>query len=861
MSPLTIAIMLTVVMVVPAAFAQSADMPEVTTQEASQAVEVIPFVYSPIVINEIELNPPGQDGIDAYEWVELYNPSREYVVIDNWTLGTQTEKSMIEITQNVTLRPGQYFTLTSINELFDDSGEFLLLYNENGSAVDQAQLSADIADDSQTWQRDRRSNADAEWTLKKGTRGYTNIINPLSTNSSIVLEVSTDKKAYSIGEKIHVKGSVTGVNLDTTSFFVTPKVSISVNGPNYTHSTVFAPDDEQEFGTTLSVRNPRGEASAYDIVVKFAGSISSMSFIITDEELADTSAVGGLDIYTDRAVYRPGDTVIILAKSGELFDFEGLEFAINSPEGKTISNGVLYPSDPSHSTALRTIDEEIVGDAQFGTKFYLDIVAPVFGVYEITGRYGELRDSTAFEIERDARGTEDLSLLTDKSSYIVGETVTISGRVNKAWVGSFSIDIVHQQNLAVITSDIEDRVTTFSIHDTVITQPDGRFSYRFDIPDEPIRVGKYVITAYESTLSRTLAFNVHDNISAYDGRAFSINTDKVEYSLGEKITFFGKLDVSNRYVADSTILIKLVPEDIPNADELIVTVLPDSTGRYKLVNTIEYGVFEIGTYAVNASYIHATEAALLANSERLGTYSIKRINAVPIHTDATTIEIIAPQDLGEERFTVELDGDTYEFGDVVNVSGVVADAIDIPALTIGILGPNGKSIAHSVMVMSNGTYSFDWQTPTMQTERNLGAYTATVSFEEFVKAVVFDVGRILEGVSESMPITLDYDKELYQNGETVTISGRVLVPDTTGKYNVVPDTVRIAIAPASSPLSPVVEFNVFPDSAGAYSVSEVLSKGKYPDGTYIVSSGYTNYKMQDTIHIGVIPPGIRADTN
>ena len=37
-----------------------------------------------VVINEIEINPPGPDSVAISEWVELYNPADRDVNLGNW---------------------------------------------------------------------------------------------------------------------------------------------------------------------------------------------------------------------------------------------------------------------------------------------------------------------------------------------------------------------------------------------------------------------------------------------------------------------------------------------------------------------------------------------------------------------------------------------------------------------------------------------------------------------------------------------------------------------------------------------------------------------------------------------------------
>ena len=43
-----------------------------------------------IVINEVDINPPGDDFASITEWVELYNPTDSEVDIGDWKIASTT---------------------------------------------------------------------------------------------------------------------------------------------------------------------------------------------------------------------------------------------------------------------------------------------------------------------------------------------------------------------------------------------------------------------------------------------------------------------------------------------------------------------------------------------------------------------------------------------------------------------------------------------------------------------------------------------------------------------------------------------------------------------------------------------------
>lgn len=43
-----------------------------------------------VVINEIDINPPGDDSAAVSEWIELYNPTDSDVDIGGWEIASTT---------------------------------------------------------------------------------------------------------------------------------------------------------------------------------------------------------------------------------------------------------------------------------------------------------------------------------------------------------------------------------------------------------------------------------------------------------------------------------------------------------------------------------------------------------------------------------------------------------------------------------------------------------------------------------------------------------------------------------------------------------------------------------------------------
>ncbi len=62
-----------------------------------------------IVINEVEINPPGNDISSPIEWIELFNPTDTAVDISGWQISTSLSRDNFRIPQGTIISPGEFF--------------------------------------------------------------------------------------------------------------------------------------------------------------------------------------------------------------------------------------------------------------------------------------------------------------------------------------------------------------------------------------------------------------------------------------------------------------------------------------------------------------------------------------------------------------------------------------------------------------------------------------------------------------------------------------------------------------------------------------------------------------------------------
>ena len=134
-------------------------------------------VETGLLINEVELNPPGNDA--GKEWVELFNNTDGTIDLLGYTLvPSGNDKKSLSI-GDVVIAPKEkaviYFPSQSLNNTGSSdskSGTKISLYDTYGTLVDHTPSLKDSENDDRTWQR--TSDGSVNWSFMSGTEGEKN---------------------------------------------------------------------------------------------------------------------------------------------------------------------------------------------------------------------------------------------------------------------------------------------------------------------------------------------------------------------------------------------------------------------------------------------------------------------------------------------------------------------------------------------------------------------------------------------------------------------------------------------------------------------------------------------------------------
>ncbi|NYT02616.1 MAG: lamin tail domain-containing protein [Methanosarcinales archaeon] len=136
------------------------------------------FAQAAVVINEVELNPPGDENLRKstfVEWVELYNNETEAAFIGNWTLTAQPGNLTLAIPPGAAIPPLDHYLLTGSGGWLSDGNQTLILRRADGSEADRTPPLTDTRDDDLSWRRypdGRDTDSASDWQLMYSSQGF-----------------------------------------------------------------------------------------------------------------------------------------------------------------------------------------------------------------------------------------------------------------------------------------------------------------------------------------------------------------------------------------------------------------------------------------------------------------------------------------------------------------------------------------------------------------------------------------------------------------------------------------------------------------------------------------------------------------
>jgi len=801
-----------------------------------------------VVINEVDINPPGDDSVSIAEWVELYNPTDSDIDLGGWEIASTTVlKKSMDISSGTIIKSGQFLTYSYESVWFTDTAESVELRDENGIVIDKTPIISDIQNDFTSWQRiydgyDFDSSDD--WKFATSTTGSSNgKLIDTQNSKEITVTVSSDKSSYLFGDVAEIKGSVSEEVFIIKPLFQPEPIIVDISGSNFYKTVTMFPDLNLNYEITLNLHQVLGiNEGTYDVSVSYAGATAYTSFTVEFELIEqETKEDALLSIITDESQYLPGQTVSITGFATEIIPFEGMKFYVKDSQDEVIYNGHLFPTN-----------------GKFVTTVYITPIETVYGTYEIVAEYFDKSTSTTFEVVEDFKESVLISLWTDKEAYGLGDIVTITGRLNNFWTESLDLEIIQTKSLALGVKEHSGGGAGFKILDAVRLDGNSKFQYSFTIPNSDSRLGDYKIKVAKDIGSAIKIIHVVTNPDEFVAsiEPLTILFDKETYELGDKMLISGLIkdpfpattnspDVSSVHISvshedGSPLEIIGLPKEVKTRETggVVVaveyTAIPETSGNYSTKIDVAKLMFTEGNYVVKAQYLD--------------------------HIATKTFTVIDPLDLNDGAI-VSLDKEVYGLGETVYLTGVLpptgARNVDI------VLTKSDNSVIASGTPVDNQRFSWSWTTPISEkyqtiktfdridaTKSNFGIYKIKVATDSYDVVLFFKVSADPENDSLSTtPLFVSTEKSLYKAGDKLKVIGNVIKREQGDEGLVVPERVHITVLDGSFPYKMIHESFVYPDQGGEFSSLFELPITIFAQGSYTVKAVYTNILANTTFTV------------
>lgn len=456
------------------------------------------------------------------------------------------------------------------------------------------------------------------------------------------------------------------------------------------------------------------------------------------------------------------------------------------------------------------------------------------GVYNVSVVYGGVTANTSFSvgfetIQQMEQESGLLNIDTDKSQYLPGELVLITGSTSKA---------IPFEGLKFTVKDSKNNV----IETGNLFPTNGKFKTSIFVTTVSPAYGTYQITGQYDDQVSTTTFEVVEDFK--EDVPISLWTDKSIYELGDEVKITGRLNQNW----------------IPTIDLEITQTRQTSIGSSSVGSNAGFKILDGVTIKGDGSFSYSF--VIPDNQVRLGDY---RINVSKEIGSATAV-IHAVSDansfvVSDDPITVTSDKTSYDLGDKMTITGFIKDPFSNSSYVAG--SPVKISISHEdgtplqIVGLASGSktratvggvvvgYTFTAIPETsghysMQVDitKNIFTEGTFVIKAEYLGKIALNTFTVRNPLALADGANISTDKEVYGFGETVRLTG-LLPPSGSNAIDI------SLIKPDGSKINSgaVIENQRFSWS-WVTPVSEKVQNIKIDEGRDVIKSNLGIYKIK-----------------
>ena len=737
-----------------------------------------------VVINELDINPPGSDNGGIIEWVELYNPTGSPVDISGWEIAsTSILKKTLIVPDNTVIESEGLMVFFHQRIWFLDIDESVELRDQNSLVIDKTPVLSDTENDLNTWQRifdGHDLDSPGDWKFATTTAGASN--GEMAQAGEVALSsitVFTGEPSYTLGQTAVIHGTVPEEMYTDRYSFVAAPIQMLITGPNFEKIVVLYPDLNLNYSTTLDLREVLMVGPGlYEVTVTYVDQTATAEFAVLAPDAPVTVQMDAVSVTTDRLNYLPGQMVSITGTVSDIVKYKGVTFTVTDSAGRPVANGNIFPAN-----------------GEFSTSVFISTVNSAYGTYTITVDYSNASASADFTVLQSAdeisetspsdtesvsgQEEQDITVVLDKEIYSLGDTMTVTGVIQDQIVEAIynsgaglkiyiskadGTPLAMRASQNTFNTDINgERLVGYDF--TVLPESSG--DYRSEIVLNPniFSVGDYILTSQYFDHSSTMTFSVIDLLADIDDLAITL--DRTVYGLNDTVSLSG-----------------IVPA-IATPGVAISVTKPDGT-------IVDYGAplnnqHFSWSWTTPVSERHQnirdsdTQRSVLQSN--FGIYKIK----VSAENFDKEIFFKVSSDPGNDSFSpsplsVSADKSLYRSGETLKVTGHVIphaqgnEGLVAPLrVTVQVVDADlPRKIIYEAKVypQQGGGFSSFFELPIGVF--NDGTYLVKSSYDRLSAATTFSVvSDFTIGGDEAVSLLLLTDKEEYNPGDVVTITGKL----------------------------------------------------------------------------------------
>ena len=449
---------------------------------------------------------------------------------------------------------------------------------------------------------------------------------------------------------------------------------------------------------------------------------------------------------------------------------------------------------------------------------------------------------------------------TDKTEYVYGDTLTVSGNVSETLFKNDGVSSPEIINIYVKGQNYFNNIELY---------PDRNLSFSTTSSIQNVygfTLGDYGVEISYGENSIQTSFTITDELTSSSTETVSedleLSTDKESYIPGETVTLFGNTNSSIEYAG-----LEYTVTD-PNGKQIFEgTIFPNP--QFSIVHQSGGGQI----YPFSTQMFMQTINPVYGTYEIQGTYKSLDPYSDSAEIDANMTFQVVEDVRDESIFSLSTDKEIYSVSDTIFVTGrsnqIWTENIALEVQQTGILTrasdsdksqyirPDPFTLNESVYLNGDGTFEFQFKVVNSgnvdeDLSRFFGDYRLTVS-EYFGNAHVnFKVAENPESfVDIRTPLGLQMDKPQYALGTAFTVSGKVLDYEHTesDNYN---NFVKFTIFDSNDNKISKLTFTAIPDVIGNYQIDAILTPIQFDLGKYTITATHPFSKISESVEFEVV---------